>query len=338
MNHQFHEKLTIFWESQGIMLVDQTKLPDEYKLVRISTIDQLIDAIRKLKVRGAPALGAAGAYGIALATHNIKEHSVARLKAQLRLAAKSIVETRPTAVNLFYGVDRILKMIEPCVTVEEVREVALKEALRVADEDVITNKSLGAVGAGLLNDGDVVMTYCNAGRLATVGWGTALGIIRSAIQEGKRIAVYVCETRPLNQGSRITAFELLEDQIPTTLITDNAAASIMRQGKIDCVIVGADRITKTAVYNKVGTYMLAICAKAHGVPFYVAAPSSTFDYESSYVKIEQRDADELIFCRGKLIAPRSVEVENPAFDATPRELITGIVTEEGVVNAEHQLA
>jgi methylthioribose-1-phosphate isomerase len=338
MSHQFHEKLTIFWESQGIVLVDQTKLPDEYKLVRVSTIDQLVDAIRKLKVRGAPALGAAGAYGIALAAHETKEYSVTRLKAQLRLAAKSIVETRPTAVNLFYGVDRVLKMIEPCVTVEEVREVALNEALRVADEDVITNKSLGAVGASLLNDGDVVMTYCNAGRLATVGWGTALGIVRSAIQEGKRIAVYACETRPLNQGSRITTFELLEDQIPTTLITDNAAASIMKEGKIDCVIVGADRITKTAVYNKVGTYMLAICAKAHGVPFYVAAPLSTFDYESSDVKIEQRDADELIFCRGKLIAPRSVRVENPAFDSTPRELITGIVTEEGVLNAEHQRA
>jgi methylthioribose-1-phosphate isomerase len=338
MNHRFHEKLTIFWESQGIQLVDQTRLPDEYKLVRISTIDQLIDAIKKLKVRGAPALGAAGAYGIALAAHNMKEDSVTRLKAQLRLAAKSIVETRPTAINLFHGVDRILKMIEPCVTVEEVREVALKEALRIADEDVITNKSLGAIGASLLNDGDVIMTYCNAGRLATVGWGTALGIVRSAMQEGKRIAVYACETRPLNQGSRITAFELIEDQIPTTLITDSAAASIMKEDKIDCVIVGADRITKTAVYNKVGTYMLAICAKAHGVPFYVAAPLSTFDYQSADVKIEQRDPDELIFCRGKLIAPRSVQVENPAFDATPRELITGIVTEEGVINAEHQRA
>jgi methylthioribose-1-phosphate isomerase len=335
MNHQFHEKLTIFWESESIVLVDQTKLPDEYKLVRITTIFQLVDAIRKLKVRGAPALAAAGAYGIALAARKMKDHSVARLKARLRLAAKSILETRPTAVNLFYGVDRVLKMTEPCVTVEEVREVALKEALRIADEDVITNKSLGAVGASLLNDGDVVMTYCNAGRLATVGWGTALGIVRTAIQEGKRIAVYACETRPLNQGSRITAFELLEDKIPTTLITDNAAASVMKQGKIDCVIVGADRITKTAVYNKVGTYMLAICAKAHGVPFYVAAPLSTFDYESSDVKIEQRDANELIFCRGKLIAPRSVQVENPAFDATPREFVTGIITEEGVVSAEN---
>jgi methylthioribose-1-phosphate isomerase len=335
MNHQFHEKLTIFWESEGIVLVDQTKLPDEYKLVRITTIFQLVEAIRKLKVRGAPALAAAGAYGIALAARKMKDHSVIRLKARLRLAAKSILETRPTAVNLFYGVDRVLKMTESCVTVGEVREVALKEALRIADEDVITNKSLGAVGASLLNDGDVVMTYCNAGRLATVGWGTALGIVRTAIQEGKRIAVYACETRPLNQGSRITAFELLEDQIPTTLITDNAAASVMKQGKIDCVIVGADRITKTAVYNKVGTYMLAICAKAHGVPFYVAAPLSTFDYESSDVKIEQRDADELIFCRGKLIAPRSVQVENPAFDATPREFVTGIITEDGVVSAKN---
>jgi methylthioribose-1-phosphate isomerase len=180
------------------------------------------------------------------------------------------------------------------------------------------------------------MTYCNAGRLATVGWGTALGIVRSAIQEGKRITVYACETRPLNQGSRITAFELLEDNIPTTLITDNMAASIMKQGKIDSVIVGADRITQTSVYNKVGTYMLAICAKTHDVPFYVAAPLATFDHESSVVKIEERDANELMFCRGKQIAPLSVQVENPAFDMTPKELVTAIITEEGIINSPHR--
>jgi len=338
MDQQFDEKLTIFWDSGGVVLVDQTKLPITYKLVRITTINQLINAIKTLKVRGAPALGAAGAYGVALAAHKKKDRSAVKLKAHIRLAARSILETRSTAINLFYGVERVLKAIEPCITVEEVREVALNEALRVAEEDVIANKALGAIGASLLKDGDVVMTYCNAGRLATVGWGTALGIVRSAIQEGKRIAVYACETRPLNQGSRITAFELLEDHVPTTLIADNMAASIMKQGKIDSVIVGADRITQTAVYNKVGTYMLAICAKTHGVPFYVAAPLSTFDYESSVVKIEERDANELRFCRGKQIAPRSVRVENPAFDATPMELVTAIITEEGIINAPHRAA
>jgi methylthioribose-1-phosphate isomerase len=338
MDQQFDEKLTIFWDSGDIVLVDQTKLPVTYELIRIATISQLTNAIKTLKVRGAPALGAAGAYGVALAAHKKKGRSAVKLKAHVRLAARSILETRSTAINLFYGVDRVLKAIEPCITVEEVREVALNEAFRVAEDDVIVNKALGAIGASLLKDGDVVMTYCNAGRLATVGWGTALGIVRSAIQEGKRIAVYACETRPLNQGSRITAFELLEDHIPTTLIADNMAASIMKQGKIDGVIVGADRITQTTVYNKVGTYMLAICAKTHGVPFYVAAPLSTFDYENTVVKIEERDPNELRFCRGKQIAPRAVHVENPAFDATPIKLVTAIITEEGIINGPHRAA
>jgi methylthioribose-1-phosphate isomerase len=336
MDQQFTEKLTIFWDSDGIVLVDQTKLPVTYELVRITTQDQLINAIKTMKVRGAPALGAAGAYGMALAAQSNKNRSIVKLKAHLHLAAKSIIETRPTAINLFFGVDRVLKVIEPCITVEEVREVALNKALSIAEEDVITNKALGRIGASLLKDGDVVMTYCNAGRLATVGWGTALGIVRSAIQEGKRITVYACETRPLNQGSRITVFELLEDNIPTTLITDNMAASVMKQGKIDSVIVGADRITETSVYNKVGTYMLAICAKTHEVPFYVAAPLATFDHESSIVKIEERDANELIFCRGKQIAPLSVHIENPAFDMTPKELVTAIITEEGIINSPHR--
>ena len=335
MDREFTEKLTIFWHDGAIMLVDQTKLPIAYKLIKITTINQLIIAINKLKIRGAPALGAAGAYGIALAAHNSTARTVSKLKTHVHAAARSILETRPTAANLFYGVDRVLKAIDLCLKSDAVRETARNEAIRLAEEDVITNKALSGVGASLLKDGDVVMTYCNAGRLATVGWGTALGIIRSATQEGKRIAVYVCETRPLNQGSRITAFELLEDNIPTTLVADNMAAWMMRQGKIDHVIVGADRITRSEVYNKVGTYMLAICAKNHGIPFYVAAPLSTFDYESSVVKIEERDANELRFWGRQQIAPRTVQVENPAFDATPVEFITGIITEEGIIDPQH---
>ncbi|MGZ4938199.1 MAG: S-methyl-5-thioribose-1-phosphate isomerase [Halobacteriota archaeon] len=338
MDQESMTKATISWDKDSILLVDQTKLPAKYKLIRIKNVKELGKAIRELKIRGAPALAAAGAYGMALAANQIVASDIVTYKNKVRKEAKAILETRPTAINLFYGVERVLKVIEPCIDIEEAQSVALTEAIRVADEDIITNKALGTIGASLLKDGDVVMTYCNAGRLATVGWGTALGIVRSAIQEGKRIAVYACETRPLNQGSRLTAFELLEDHVPTTLIADNMAASIMKQGKIDSVMVGADRITQTTVYNKVGTYMLAICAKTHGVPFYVAAPLSTFDYESSVVKIEERDANELRFCRGKQIAPRSVRVENPAFDATPMELVTAIITEEGIINAPHQAA
>jgi len=331
MDRAFTERLTIYWDRGVIIAVDQTKLPTTYKLIKIATVKQLINAIGKLKVRGAPALGAAGAYGIALAAQNSKARTTARLKAEIVAAAKSILETRPTAVNLFYGVDRVLKTIEPCITPDEIREMTLNEAIKIAEEDVITNKALSAFGASLLKDGDIIMTYCNAGSLATVGWGTALGVVRAAVQEGKRVSVYACETRPLNQGSRITAFELLEDDIPTTLIADNMAAWIMQQGKIDCVIVGADRITRSHVYNKVGTYMLAICAENHGIPFYVAAPLSTFDYENAVVEIEERDPNELRFCGKKQIAPNAVRIENPAFDATPVKLITGIITEQGVM-------
>ncbi len=334
MDSESITKLTISWDHDSIVLVDQTKLPTHYKLVRIKNISELIEAIKELKIRGAPALAAAGGYGIALAANQTIASNVVVFKKKVREAAKSILKTRPTAINLFYGVERVLKAIEPCVNVEEARIAALDEAIRIADEDIITNKALGTVGSTLLKDGDVVLTYCNAGRLATVGWGTALGVVRSAVQEGKRIAVYACETRPLNQGSRITAFELLEDGIPTTLITDNMAAWIMKQGKISCVLVGADRITRTAVYNKIGTYMLAICARRHAIPFYVAAPLSTFDFESDYVEIESRSGHELQYCGRKQIAPLNVRVENPAFDATQFELLTAVITERGIFSPE----
>ncbi len=326
--------LTISWDKDSILLVDQTKLPSQYKLIRIKTISELVAAIRELKIRGAPALAAAGAYGMALVTKQIVASDIVAFKDRARQAANVILETRPTAINLFYGVQRALNAIEPCISIEEAQTAALSEAIKVADEDIVTNKALGRVGASLLKDGDIVMTYCNAGRLATVGWGTALGVVRSAISEGKRVAVYACETRPLNQGGRITAFELLQDDIPTTLITDNAAASIMKQGKISCVLVGADRITRTAVYNKVGTYMLAICAQKHAVPFYVAAPWSTFDFGSGHVEIESRSKRELMFCGSQQIAPLEVQVENPAFDVTPFELITAVITEDEIIAAE----
>jgi methylthioribose-1-phosphate isomerase len=325
------DKLTIYWDD-GIVMVDQTMLPARYENIKISTIEDLQSAILKLKVRGAPALEAAGAFGVALAAYKSDADDLDILKLKVKQAAKSIIATRPTAINLFVGVDKILKAIEPCATIDEVKETAVEEAKKVADEDIIKNKALSAVGASILKDGDVVMTYCNAGRLATVGWGTALGVVRSAIRSGKRITVYVCETRPLNQGSRITAFEMLEEGIPTVLIADNMAAWMMKEDKVDCVMVGADRITREAVYNKVGTYMLAICAKHHGIPFYVAAPLSTFDFQDREVEIEQRDPNELIYCGKKQLAPKNVKVKNPAFDATPLEMVTEIITENGTRN------
>jgi methylthioribose-1-phosphate isomerase len=323
------DKLTIYWDD-GIIMVDQTMLPARYEHIKITTIEDLRSAIVKLKVRGAPALGAAGAFGVALAAYKSDANDLDTLKLEVRQAAKLIIATRSTAINLFTGVDKILKAIEPCATLDEVKEIAVEEAKKIADEDIIKNKALSAVGASILKDGDVVMTYCNAGRLATVGWGTALGVIKSATLSGKRITVYVCETRPLNQGSRITAFEMLEEGIPTTLIADNMAAWIMKEDKVDCIIVGADRITRQAVYNKVGTYMLAICAKHHGIPFYVAAPLSTCDFHDRGVEIEQRDSNELIYCGEKQLAPKNVKVKNPAFDATPLELVTKIITENGI--------
>jgi methylthioribose-1-phosphate isomerase len=323
------DKLTIYWDD-GIIMVDQTMLPARYEHIKITTIEDLRSAIVKLKVRGAPALGAAGAFGVALAAYKSDANDLDTLKLEVRQAAKLIIATRPTAINLFTGVDKILKAIEPCATLDEVKEIAVEEAKKIADEDIIKNKALSAVGASILKDGDVVMTYCNAGRLATVGWGTALGVIKSATMSGKCITVYVCETRPLNQGSRITAFEMLEEGIPTTLIADNMAAWIMKEDKVDCIIVGADRITRQAVYNKVGTYMLAICAKHHGIPFYVAAPLSTCDFLDRGVEIEQRDPNELIYCGEKQLAPKNVKVKNPAFDATPLELVTKIITENGI--------
>jgi methylthioribose-1-phosphate isomerase len=235
-------------------------------------------------------------------------------------------------VNLAWGVDRVIDATSDAYDVEGIRDIALSEAKNIADEDVVTNKMIGKHGAKLLKDGDTVMTYCNAGRMACVDWGTALGVVRSAVEAGKKINVVACETRPLNQGSRITTWELMQDNIPVTLITDSMAGHVMRKGMVDKIIVGADRITGDAVFNKIGTYSLSVLAKEHEIPFYVAAPVSTFDFEGweETVTIELRDEDELRFCRGAQTAPADVKVYNPAFDATPMENISGIITENGV--------
>jgi len=319
---------TIEWDEKkdSLKLIDQTLLPQEYKIVECKTLAELIDAIQRLKVRGAPALGVAGAFGVVLACINEKSKEIVKKKVE------RLKKARPTAVNLSYGVNRALNAAMLGKSTQEMKTYALDEAKKMADEDVAVNKKIGEYGSDLLEDGDVVLTHCNAGRLACVDWGTALGGIRTAIEKGKRIEVIACETRPLNQGSRITAWELIQDKIPVTLIADSMSAAVMREGKVDKVIVGADRVVKDGVINKIGTYMHAVVAKAHNVPFYVAAPLSSFDLKRSYkeVVIEERSPEELIFFAGKQIAPLMVNVYNPAFDFTPFELIEAVITERGI--------
>jgi len=328
---------TIWWdeESQAIGMIDQTLLPERLENIEVGSVEQLCEAIQSLRVRGAPALGAAGAYGVALAAARSAATDPAALLQEVQRAAEIIRAARPTAVNLSWGVDRVmgaLNKIKESADSDQIKAAALAEAELIAEEDLTINRALGDVGASLLADGDVILTHCNAGRLACVGWGTALGVIRSAVAEGKQISVYSCETRPLFQGSRLTAWELTEDKIPVTLICDNMAGLAMRQGLVDKVIVGADRITKDAVFNKIGTYSIAVLAKAHGIPFYVAAPISTFDLERSEkdVEIEERDADEIRRLGNKQLAPLGVPIYNPAFDATPIDLVTAIITERGI--------
>ncbi|MEM2726774.1 MAG: S-methyl-5-thioribose-1-phosphate isomerase [Archaeoglobaceae archaeon] len=323
---------TIFWRD-FVWLIDQTKLPEKEELIPCRRVDELVEAIKKLAVRGAPALESAGAYGVALASFEREFTSLEEMKQYLIEKAKLIASARPTAVNLSVGVERVLKKALEGNSIEEVREIALKEAERVAEEDVMRNKKIGRNGAKLLEDGDVVLTYCNTGRLATVDWGTALGVVRSAIEEGKKIRVFACETRPLNQGSRLTCYELMKDGIDVTLITDSAVGIVMKKGLVNKVIVGADRIVRDAVFNKIGTYTVAIVAKYHGIPFYVAAPKSTFDLSKNAeeVLIEERGKEELIYCGNRLLAPKEVKVHNPAFDFTPLSLVSAIITEDGII-------
>lgn len=325
---------TIDWEPEKncIVTIDQTLLPREYKVIECSTINCLCEAIINLRIRGAPALGAAGGFGVALAACRSGASTLDGMMKDIEAAGNMIICTRPTAVNLSWSVKRVLSAVDDARNVKEVRLFALDEAKAIADEDVEKNKELGEHGAMLLEDGDTVMTHCNAGRMACVDWGTALGVIRSARAQGKDIKVISCETRPLNQGSRITTWELMEDKIPVTLITDSMSGHVMRKGMVDKVIVGADRITQDAVFNKIGTYSHSVIAKEHGIPFYVAAPVSTFDFErmEDEIEIELRKPDELKFFGSHQIAPLDVEVYNPAFDATPMENVRAIITENGV--------
>ncbi len=326
------EDKTIWWndENSSVMLIDQTLLPTEYKVIEITEVSRLADAIRRLEVRGAPALGVAGAFGVALsATRCLSDVEFDETVASDAALLKS---TRPTAVNLSWGVDKVLRSMEN-LPPEMALIMSLIAAKSIAANDTKACMFLGHNGASLLPQIGTVLTHCNAGALACSSWGTALGVIRSAKKMGKKISVISCETRPLLQGSRLTAWELARDEIPVTTIVDSEAAFLMRQGKIDAVIVGADRITKDAVFNKIGTYMHAVCAKHHGIPFYVAAPVSTFDADASEIDItiEQRDRTEVSGFFGRTTVPENVPVINYAFDATPLDLVTAIITEKGVL-------
>jgi methylthioribose-1-phosphate isomerase len=324
---------TIEWKDGVVTTVDQTKLPRQAVLLRMTNCDQIAEAIKALKIRGAPLLGAAAAYGLALTAYHSKAKERNQLLEELAASEKILKNTRPTAVNLFWALDRVMKKAKKeDGNVKAIIEAVVKEAQKIAIEDVGVNRRIGEHGATLIDDGDTVLTHCNAGSLATVDYGTALGVIRAAWERGKKLKVIATETRPLLQGARLTAYELLRDGIPVTLITDGMVGYVMAQGLVDKVIVGADRIVKDAVANKVGTYTIAVLAHEHGVPFYVAAPKSTFDTKrlAKDVVIEERGVDEVVKFGGIQVAPEGVAAINPAFDITPLRYITAIICEDGV--------
>ena len=327
---------TIEWDDSdsSVKMIDQTLLPGELKIIKCKNIAEICEAIQNLRIRGAPALGVCGAFGVALAARLSSANAAENMLKDIKAAGEAIKKTRPTAINLSWGVDRIIQIVEDeGMDPYMIQQIALEEAKKMADEDVEINKKIGKNGAKLLKDGDVILTHCNAGRLACVDWGTALGVIRSAVSGGTKIRVIACETRPLNQGSRLTAWELQQDKIPVHVITDSAAGFLMSEGVISKVIVGADRITQEFVYNKIGTYALSVLAKEHNIPFYVAAPVSTLDPDvwKEQVKIEERRPDEIRFL-GKakeLSVPEGVPILNLAFDKTPMENVSAIITENG---------
>ena len=321
------------WKHGVLEAIDTTRLPSRLVYVRMRTVDQVCAAIRSMKVRGAPLIGVVGAYGLVLAAAKIRSIDLAHARSELRKSADSLVMTRPTGVNLRWAVERVFKVTSRAKSVSSLRDELKQEADAIFREELEAAHKIGQLGSKLIEDGDTVLTHCNAGSLATAGYGTSLAVIRSAVEEGKNVSVIATETRPLLQGSRLTAFELLRDKIPVRVICDSAAAQLMAQGVVDKVVVGADRILSTGhVTNKIGTLPIALGAKFYGVPFYVAAPVSTLDLATdvSQVVIEERDQKEVLLIGGKRFAPRDVGALNPAFDITPPELVTGIVTDRGM--------
>jgi methylthioribose-1-phosphate isomerase len=327
---------TLEWTDHGVRFLDQTKLPTEETYVTCKTHEQVADVIRNMVVRGAPAIGVAAGMGIALGVKNSKAESTGDLKRDFDQICDVISKTRPTAVNLFWAIRRMQEKFERVRVrpIPQIKRALVEEAQRMHAEDIAANQAMGRHGATLMPASGGVLTHCNAGALATAGYGTALGVIRAAVEQGKKIHVYADETRPFLQGSRLTAWELMKDGIPTTVISDNMAGAMMRQGKIKAIVVGADRIASNGdVANKIGTYTVAVLAKEHGIPFYVAAPISTVDLacpDGSQIPIEQRNAKEVTHIAGKQMVPDGVSIENPAFDVTPAQYVGAIITERGI--------
>ncbi len=339
---------TVYWENDTVVFIDQRLLPGVETYVISRDYRQVAAAIKDLSIRGAPAIGVAAALGIALGAHQSQAASVTALKTDFEIICTTFSQTRPTARNLFWAIEGMKKCFCEAYAASQsqtdrdwkqalnyLKQSLITEACRICAEDIAINRQIGAYGSSLITAGDNILTHCNAGALATAGYGTALGVIRAAWEAGKRIHVYVDETRPVLQGARLTAWELVREGIPATLITDNMAGFLMKQGRIQKIIVGADRIAANGdAANKIGTYSVAVLAKAHKIPFYVAAPLSTFDgaiKTGRDIPIEERDPEEVTCCQGAILAPRGIRVYNPAFDVTPQSYITAFVTEKGLI-------
>jgi methylthioribose-1-phosphate isomerase len=329
---------TVEWDNGAVKLIDQRLLPAEYQVVSFTDVAGVATSIRDMYVRGAPAIGATAAFGMALAAHVSTAASTAALRRDLDAAAEQLRATRPTAVNLFWAIERMLRCAHKAdlSTADEMRRALVAEAQAIADEDVAVNRRMGAIGQEVIRDGANILTHCNAGALATVDYGTVLGVVRAAVEHGKQVHVWVDETRPRLQGARLTAWELMRDHIPCTLIADNAAGHLMRTGKVDLVLFGADRVAANGdVANKVGSYKLAVVARENGVPCFCVSPTSTIDMSLAHgdlIPIEERDPEEVTVIRGQRIAPEGVPVANIAFDVTPHRYLTGIVTERGIAH------
>jgi methylthioribose-1-phosphate isomerase len=335
---------TLEWTDEGVRFLDQTRLPLEETYVLARSYEDVADVIRSMIVRGAPAIGVTAAMGVALGAKNSPAKNVAEFSQDVKKISEVLAATRPTAVNLFWAITRMRERFEelksrPGISLDEIRGGLIAEAQRMYDEDIAACRAMGDFGASLLPQEGGVLTHCNAGALATCGYGTALGVIRSAVAQGHKLHIYADETRPFLQGARLTAWELMHDGIPTTVLCDNMAASRMRAGKIKAVVVGADRIAANGdVANKIGTYGVAVLAREHGIPFYVAAPWSTIDLETptgDAIPIEERAAVEVTHHAGKQLTPHGVGIENPAFDVTPAKYVTAIITERGVLRAPY---
>jgi methylthioribose-1-phosphate isomerase len=330
---------TIQWTTGGVVMIDQTRLPRETVFVTCKTYEAVANAIRTMVIRGAPAIGVAAAMGVAL---GVQKADPKNLDSEFESICSTLASTRPTAVNLFWAIERMKRLYNGLRgrPFEEIKDRLVSEARLICQEDIEINRGIGRNGAHLVPDGKSILTHCNAGALATAGFGTALGVIRAAVEAGKKVDVLADETRPFLQGARLTAWELQQDGIPTTLITDNMAGHFLRSGRIGCVIVGADRIAANGdVANKIGTYSVAVLAKENGVPFYVAAPVSTLDLtleSGERIPIEQRPVSEVTHVFGVLVAPDGIAVANPAFDVTPARYVTAIITEKGVARAPYE--